>query len=67
MTTRYRAPQSYCEQLTDHQAHTVPFGPNALPLYHCPGRHTGHGFETTAPIAHPMDTDPFAGTDSIWD
>jgi hypothetical protein len=68
MTTT-RVSQHYCEQLTDHPAHTVPYGPNALPLYHCPGRITCRSItsEKYGEPAHPMDLDPFAGTDAIWD
>jgi hypothetical protein len=65
MTTT-RLNQQHCEQLTDHEAHDW-FELNLMWL--CPGRITCRTItsEKYGEPAHPMDLDPFAGTDSIWD
>jgi hypothetical protein len=49
-------PQRHCRDTEDHPAHEW-----ITRDRYCPGRHTGHGFVTNQPIAHPMDLDPFAG------
>lgn len=49
-------PQHHCRNTDDHPAHDHRAG-----TVYCPGRYTPRGFVTNAPIAHPMDLDPFAG------
>lgn len=64
MTTR-TLPQNYCQDVTDHLVHTVTFGPNALPLFRCPGRHTPslHRMPKVGPKPGWTADDPFAGID----
>ncbi len=63
-------PQGHCRDTDDHDAHQFVTSwrrGHGIEAAHCPGRHTGHGFVTDQPIAHPMDDDPFAGCDDDRD
>jgi hypothetical protein len=61
-------PQRHCKDTTDHPAHRHGLG-GQYGYAWCPGRVTCRSItsEKYGEPAHPMDTDPFAGTDSIWD